>query len=177
MAAVIWKPIPGVDGYEASSDGDIRSVPRVVERIMPGGRLIRQPLAGRILAPAKCKNGYLYVNARGRTYQVHRLVARAWLSGDGEGFDVAHENNDRHDNRPANLRWATRMENIADQVAHGTRLRGERQNGARLTETDVRAMRAMRSEGASWSKIGKAFKVATMTAKNAVVGATWKHVA
>lgn len=43
---------------------------------------------------------------------------------------------------PKHLRWATCAENRADMVEHGTALRGEKVNTARLTEADVLTIRA-----------------------------------
>lgn len=44
---------------------------------------------------------------------------------------------------PKHLRWDTPEGNHADKVEHGTTNRGERQWQARLTEADVRDIRAM----------------------------------
>ncbi len=42
---------------------------------------------------------------------------------------------------PRHLRWATRTENMADTVIDGTQAQGERGPGARLTESQVKAIR------------------------------------
>lgn len=44
------------------------------------------------------------------------------------------------------LRWATPKENNADKLVHGTAVRGEQSNLSKLTESDVRAIRALRGE-------------------------------
>lgn len=43
---------------------------------------------------------------------------------------------------PRHLRWATRIENQADRLSHGTSPRGENCGKAKLTERDVREIRA-----------------------------------
>ena len=43
---------------------------------------------------------------------------------------------------PVHLYWATPLENAQDREAHGTVSRGERHGGAKLTEADVRRIRA-----------------------------------
>ena len=47
---------------------------------------------------------------------------------------------------PVHLRWATHAENEADKVDHGTHRRGEKINTAKLTEPDVREIRARPSD-------------------------------
>lgn len=44
---------------------------------------------------------------------------------------------------PRHLRWATRNENEADKVVHGTLPRGERQGSSRLTSAQVREIRRL----------------------------------
>jgi len=100
----IWKQIPG-SNYEASSLGRIRS-PR-----------------GNILKPCNHKLGYHIVNIKidGRPLckTVHSLVAMAFHGPRPEGLDVAHGNCIKTDNRPSNLRYCTRSENLMDSVLMG----------------------------------------------------------
>ena len=53
---------------------------------------------------------------------------------------------------PRHLRWATRRENEADKVVHGTIRRGAAINTARLTEEDVRCIRASSETGVVLAK-------------------------
>lgn len=102
----IWKPIPGSQ-YEASSLGRIRS-PR-----------------GNILKPYNHGLGYHLVGMKFDhepkvvTRTVHRLVALAFHGPRPEGLDIAHGNCIKTDNRPSNLRYATRSENLQDSFAMG----------------------------------------------------------
>lgn len=102
----IWKPIPG-STYEASSLGRIRS-PR-----------------GHVLKPADHPLGYhiVTVHYEGRLIckTVHSLVALAFHGPRPEGLDIAHFDHDKHNNRPENLRYATRRENMQDSVRAGVR--------------------------------------------------------
>lgn len=109
-----WKAIPGYEGlYEASDDGLIRALPRVVIHYR-GGPSRRK---SRLMAPAS-KLGYLRVSltdVHGRTRQwpVHRLVLAAFTgrSIDNES-QCNHRNGRKADNRVANLEWCTPSENI-----------------------------------------------------------------
>lgn len=115
-----WLPIPGYEGlYEASNEGRIRSLPRVVRRA--DGALV--PVAGGILSQ-KTGRHYLAVSlCRGgitRTSNVHRLVCAAFYGAAQPDLPVVrHLNGDYLDNRAVNLCWGTYAENTADMMAHG----------------------------------------------------------
>ena len=47
-----------------------------------------------------------------RQYKVHDLIARAFLGNKPKGYDVDHINGKTTDNRPSNLRYVTRSENL-----------------------------------------------------------------
>ncbi|EKL8565176.1 HNH endonuclease [Pseudomonas aeruginosa] len=78
-------------------------------------------------------SGYLRVQINGRTYPLHRL---AFLYVDGElpAEDVDHINRDREDNRFANLRRASRAQNLRNKGGYrssttgatGVSMRGKR---------------------------------------------------
>jgi hypothetical protein len=51
-------------------------------------------------------------NINNHQYKVHDLIARAFLGNKPKGYDVDHINGNRADNRPSNLRYVTRSENL-----------------------------------------------------------------
>lgn len=66
------------------------------------------------LAGWLCVNGYRYVSLNKRKYLAHRVI---WciVHGAWPTKDVDHINGERADNRIANLRLATRSQNLANQ--------------------------------------------------------------
>lgn len=97
----IWKPIPGYEGYEASTLGRIRS--------LKYGKI-------RILKLFKTKKGYLRVNlwkdGKMKPFFVHRLVYEAFNGAIPDGMQVNHINEDKEDNRyPENLNLMSCKEN------------------------------------------------------------------
>lgn len=113
-----WLPIPGHDGYEVSSLGQVRSV----DRIVPHPRSGQLTLRGRMLkiSIAGSHRGYPTVHlGQDNTRTVHTLMALAFL-GPPEGRQVRHLNGDPHDNRLENLAYGTVEDNMADMVRHGT---------------------------------------------------------
>ena len=70
------------------------------------------------------------------------LVCRAFHGEKPEGMTVRHLDGNNTNDRPYNLAWATQRVNQADKITHGTSLRGSRNHRTKLTEDDVRFIRA-----------------------------------
>ena len=103
-----WAPIPGREGrWEASTEGQIRSVPR---RRTKGG----------ILKQRVNKRGYLSLVLGRETCEVHRLIALTFLGPRPEGQEVRHVDGDTLNCRASNLAYGTRSENGRDKRSHGT---------------------------------------------------------
>lgn len=94
-----WRKIPLFGGkYEASDTG-----------------LIRVKISGLVLAThahKQYRRVEIYFDGKRHVYRVHRLVALAWHPNPDNKPEVNHKNGIWYDNRPENLEWATRRENI-----------------------------------------------------------------
>ena len=108
----IWKDIEGYDGkYQVSNLGRIRSVDHTTE-VFRFGRIVKVHYKGRIRKHFTLKNGYLFVPIRQYpSIQIHRAVAKAFVSGYFEGAQVNHKDENRKNNRWDNLEWVTCKEN------------------------------------------------------------------
>jgi hypothetical protein len=117
-----WKIIPGYEGlYEASDDGQVRSVERYVRRGKGEGYLHLCP--SRIRSLYHDKAGYHRVTlkscGKARNHLVHHLVLEAFVSRKPAGMECRHLNGVPDDNRLENLQWGTSSENSYDVVRHG----------------------------------------------------------
>jgi len=122
------------------------------------------------------KQVQLRLNGKRLLKLVHVLVLEAFVGPRPPGKESAHWNGVRDDNRLANLRWATRLENMQDMVRHGTTARGERSGKSKLTDRAVLEMRRMRRWGSSYQAIADRFGVSDTVARFAIIGKTWKHI-
>lgn len=76
---------------------------------------------------------------------------------------------------PTHLRWATRVENHADRIAHGTIDRGERSPLAKLTQNQVLEIRAIGSS-VSAGILAEKFGVSRGHICGIIAGRSWKFI-
>lgn len=146
--AEIWKNIPSLPGYQASSDGRIRK---------------GQTVLG-VLSPCYSQEGYprYSVKRKGKNISItgHILVCEAFHGKKPtEKHEVRHLDGSKNNNHPGNLKWGTRKENIKDQIAHGTSNHGERNGRAVLTRNIVEEIRDKYKNGTSGHKLLKQYKI------------------
>lgn len=161
MTVEIWKDIPGYEGrYQASTEGRIRSVDRVV---YSRSRTTRLPFArkikGQILRPGRyCKAGHVSVILGRKTsgLPVHQLIMRTFVGEPPAGQEVRHKNGIPADNRLANLEYGTRRDNILDVYRQGKAWRT-------LTTDDVLEIRKRITEGDKGADIARDFGVTPTT--------------
>lgn len=161
----VWMPVPGYEEqYEVSNLGRLRNSVTLY-----------------ILRPA-FNRGYAHValyDAPGnsKTHYIHATVLRAFCGPPPfPGAEGCHNNGDRSNNALTNLRWGSRQENVDDRQRHGRTRFGTGQRCAKLTENQVREMRAAYRSGKSTYAMAKEMKLSTHTVWCVVTGKTWKHV-
>ena len=148
------------------------------------GDLYRIELNGKPIEPRKRKpvtthDGYkrVQLSSGGKQYQqpVHVLVLEAFCGDAPEGFETAHLNGIRDDNRIENLRWTSKKENHSHKALHGTWQTGENHGSSKLNNEAVRQIRALIGKEKK-QDIAKRFGVhpslITLIAKRAI----WKQL-
>jgi hypothetical protein len=169
-----WRPIEGFAGlYDVSDAG------RVVSLAFRNGRVARRERR-LVLRPTRNPSGYLMVSlCRGgvvHTRAIHRLVAAAFLEArPSPAHQIAHLNGDAADARACNLAWVTASENERHKIGHGTQVHGERSYLAKLTESDVVAMREARAAGASLRELMVRFGMSRGGVADICRGRCWTH--
>lgn len=111
----IWKTLDGIieygTFYEVSNFGNVRSIDRVTK--YSDGRIAK--FKGRILKGAKDKDGYKQVNlcknGKCNSFQVHRLVALAFIPNPNNFSEINHKDECKDNNCILNLEWCDRKYN------------------------------------------------------------------
>lgn len=105
-----WRSVPSLPEYEASSAGRIRRIPW--EGPMPNGGVRvygGKPWTG---AWEKVQRRYT-IQFRGKTYRIARLICEAFHGEPSfANADTMHLDENSRNNRPDNLTWGTRKENL-----------------------------------------------------------------
>lgn len=137
-----WRPVVQDPRYEVSSEGRVRG---------PNGISSRSQSAG-----------YIQVYIRGRLRYVHTLILEAFIGPRPKGMLALHQNDVKLDNRLANLRWGTRMQNADD--AKRNRPEGY------LTADRIRHFARA---GFNNSEIGELLAISRRVASNVLNGRGW----
>lgn len=159
-------PIPGYPGYFATEEGGILSTKNNSERL---------------LKPATRESRRMYVCIRGvrglKTEYVHRLIAFAYHGLPSSGQEVNHIDGDPSNNRPTNLEWVTRSENMRHAFRTGLNhgFVGEANARAKLTSNDIVQVRRLINGGKhTLTEIGKMYGVKVAAISKIKHGIRWR---
>lgn len=96
----IWKDIDGFEGlYEVSTKGRVRN-----------------KKTNRIFIGKNNSAGYRAVTLKGNDYNIHRLVALAFIPNPQNLPQVDHVDENKGNNDVSNLRWVTSSENVRHSI-------------------------------------------------------------
>jgi hypothetical protein len=165
-----WRAVPGYEGwYEVSSMGNMRRV----------GPIKGRPVC-RELRPATSGREYKHVGLRKggskKVFNVHRLVAIAFLGPPPTPkHQINHIDGNKLNNNVSNLEWVTSAENEAHAARMGLKARGSENGAAKLTESDIPAIRALKGHEPHRVTATR-YGVSEVAISLIQLGKTWKHI-
>ena len=169
-----WRPVLGFEGdYEVSRDGRARRVSNA-----------KNTHAGRPLKALPVRGYLRFVFCRDREKtqaSAHRAVWEAFNGRIPPGLQVNHLNGDKHDNRLENLAVVTQSENVAWNFrVLGVKpninpSKGAKNGRAKLAETDIPRIWALRAEGRSQQAIADLLGVSQTSVSRVLLRQTWKE--
>jgi hypothetical protein len=123
--------------------------------------------------------GYLEIflshNTKREAFGVAELVLLAFVGPRPEGYQACHfPERKLTNNCLANLRWDTPSGNQRDRIKHGTAPRGEQHGRARLTEQQVREIRA--TGGLNRTALAQKYNVHSQTIWCVQHRVSWRHI-
>jgi hypothetical protein len=159
-----WAAVPGHPLYRVSKDGQIQCCAKRVGLDKGRGTKIVAGQQWYSKKPSLDERGYL-VTTLGRKSKsgLHRLVLLAFVGPPPPGMECRHLDGNPLNNCLENLEWGTPLENHADQVRHGTRVRGERHPQAKISDAARAAIKQRYAAGALQKDLGKEFGLTQST--------------
>lgn len=146
-----------IDDYEITRDG------KVINKH-----------TGHTLAPQPNGKGYLRVSIGKKLMFIHRLVAEKYIPNPENKPQVNHKDGNKLNNCVDNLEWVTNQENRNHTVDNDLQVTGEKCSWAKLTEENVKEIRANPGyENEYWAR---KFKVSRSTISDVVNYRTWKRI-
>lgn len=170
-----WRSVPGwEDRYEVSNQGQVRSKDMQVGTKKPTVFATRK---GRVLVPLPKSGRYLCVSLaqknRREQWFVHDLVLLAFRGPKPKNMEALHADDNKLNNAISNLRYGTKEENENDRQKNDRVRKGEEHGCARLTDADVKAIRASSRPGVD---IAREFGVGLPHVWAIRARRVWKHI-
>lgn len=131
----------------------------------------------RMVAQRMNPRGYcvvnLSINGKCKTFEVHRLVALAYIPNSNNLPVINHKNGIKTDNRVENLEWVTCKGNLMHAIKNGLwkPAKGKDTCHGRFEVSDVLRIRELKEQGIPTRKIAKMFNVS----QGAIVQITLRH--
>ena len=144
-----------------------------------GAQIVRDAIHSRtdecIVWPSRLgPRTYPSISINGKLHQANGYICEAASGPRPSGMKACHSCGNRACINPRHLYWGSDQQNADDAVKHGVKAKGEKIGSAKLTESDVRRIKADCSK--SSSQVAREFGVSPATISAIRRKKNWKHV-
>lgn len=153
------KDVPGYEGlYYVTNNGDVFSYEKTW---ICGANKRKHYKPESEIKKFINKDGYYNVilckNGKPKNFKVQRLIAISFIPNPLNLHEVNHEDGNKLNNKPTNLKWCTRSGNLLHAYKNGLKeeKKGELNKRSKLTNEQAREIRASNLSGLALSKIYK----------------------
>jgi len=178
MKKEVWKDIKGYEGcYQISNLGGVKRMAHTI--ISKKGYSSFYP--ERLMVPVLSTKGYwtikLSLSGKSNRFLIHRLIAIAFIPNPENKPYINHKDGIKTNNDIPNIEWCTAKEN--QQHAYdtglkiGVRQKGEDHGSARLTESDIIAIR---ESGLTSKELSKKYGVTRAHINQILARRRWSHI-
>lgn len=180
--AEVWVPVP-VDEFKHLYHINQFGVVKRIERKTCENSQVRNDrkkiIPEQIIRP-RLRVGYWAVLLSNKGYRkdfnIHRLIALAFIPNPNNLPFINHINGIKTDNRIENLEWTTPEGNMQHAYKIGLAPVGEKHPKSKFTEKDVVKMFELRMRGTSAKQIASQFNVHPNAICHILNGKNWKHL-
>ncbi len=180
-----WKEVDWLAGYKGvlhvSTSGRVRRMGYKYETTGRWGTPHLTTKPDKIISSYVEKNGYatvaVQIDGVRKRFQMHYLVARAFVPGYAVGLCVNHIDGNKTNNTPGNLEWVTRARNTEHAWETGlVNVRGDNHPGKKLSSGKVRIIRKMLMRGLTSGEVATVAGVSTSAIELIKKGERWSSV-
>ncbi len=125
----------------------------------------------RKVIPNENRSGYLYARTSNGNYQIHRLVASAFIDNKGNKLCVNHKDGNKYNNVVGNLEWVTHKENTKHAIENGflTQLK-KNQGNIKYSNSQCKEVIERVKSGMTYKKAGKIHNMPYSTVAHLIRG-------
>lgn len=147
------------EGYDVTREGQVINI-----------------ITGYNLKPKHNTGDYCYVRMKGKNYYIHRLVATKYIPNPDNKPQVNHIDGNKENNNVSNLEWVSAKENKTHAVNYDLVASGSQIVHSKLTESDVKFIRAHAKVDMKMKDLAAKFNVSTRTIRDIISYHTWNHI-
>jgi len=157
-----WKIIKEEPNYEISTEGQVRNIQ-----------------TQHVKSLRLDKNGYSRVTLypSGKTYSIHKLVAKAFIENPNSFNQINHKNGNKTDNNVDNLEWCTASYNCYHRdTVLCSKWKGQFNPGSVLNVEQAKEIKYGSFPNMSNRQIGLLYGVKDEAVRQIRNGINWKHI-